>query len=142
MSSTADLLEVLGEPKLFRHCVNTYKLMLDSSIEKTDGVVFVGTVTDLIKELGLSVSYQSTIGVKLRRMGCITMIKRGGGAAKSVYMLHKEPTLEDFNATDDTGDTKYLKKAEDDETALQKIRDLNRRLQAVEDWAREQGGPF
>lgn len=95
-------------PALYFHCKNTYKAMFDRAQPNTGLepgktiLVYEGMLTQLITgELRLSIPYYTMITKKLTAMGCIAQLRRGGGTAPSQWALFREPTQEDFLATDD-----------------------------------------
>lgn len=130
-----------GIPKLFERCVKLYSLME----EKADSggaaayKIYYGSIAPMIEELGVAQSYQSKITTRLKMMGCVEMLKRGSGAAKSVWGLYKTPTIEDFYASDTTGDVKFKIEVKEHDALTQRVNDLIRRVTAVEDWARNNG---
>jgi hypothetical protein len=95
-------------PMLYNHCESVYNALRDRAIavplsgEGLDGkhmLVYEGFTTRLFKEvLHLSVPYYTYSLRALRQMGCIRMLKRGGGSAPSQWELIKEPTMEAFEA--------------------------------------------
>lgn len=128
-----------GTPKLFQHCVKLYELMEQHAKDTSDGKIYVGTLTNLIAEMNLSASYHTKIVNRLKAMGSIIMIKRGSGAAKSVWGLYTPPTISAFRDTDETGDIKTHRQHKQTDIQTQRINDLGRRLSKLEDWARTQG---
>jgi len=138
-------LELEAYPRLYQHCARLYNFMLRDSIgDPTDPKekIYIGTITPLIVEIGIAPSYQSKVISRLKSMGCVSMLKRGSGAVKSVWGLYKQPTIEAFNASDGTGDFHWRQERQKFDAANQRIIDLTRRLTALEDWARAQGAPF
>jgi hypothetical protein len=129
-------------PKLFEHCVRLYDLMNEQATDASDGRFFIGHMISLIKEIGLSQSYQAKIANRMKAMGCILLVKRGAGPTYSVYKLLQQPTLELFQSTDETGERLLIRNQERENALEQRVSDLHRRIQAVEDYLRMQGGPF
>jgi hypothetical protein len=119
--------------------VSTIPIETDAT---SDGRMYLGGIGRLLIEYtDISVSYQSRITTRLRRMGCTTMYKRGGGLAPSVWLLHKEPTIELFKQSDLSGDIRYIQDKERTDALEQRYNDLARRLAKLEEWAMDQGAP-
>src|SRR5262245_9648724 len=128
------------EPKLFQHCVRLYERMEQEARDATDGKLYFGSLSNLLIDIGVSPSYQSKIVGRLRRMQCVQMRKRGGGGnSQSVWVLLKPPTIEDFHDSDDTGDTRYIHEAEKFDANTQRIMDLTRRIDRIEELLEEKG---
>lgn len=127
-------------PKLFNHCLNLFRILNERAVGDDGDKIYIGSISPLLIELGLASSYQSKLVARLKEMGSIAMLKRGSGAvSKSVWGLYKEPTIDDFYATDNTGDIKWRREKEKYDEHTQRIRDLQRRVTALEDFARKQG---
>jgi hypothetical protein len=138
-------LDLEGFPKLYQHCVRLYELLYKYGEDVSGGEIikiYEGSITPLITELGISQSYQSKLVGRLRVMRCITMLKRGSGAAKSKWGLYKHPTIEDFHESDSTGEVKWRKELDKFDAQAQRITDLGRRITLVENWLRDQGAPL
>lgn len=126
-------------PKLFEHCLKLYQLLDRKGSGESGDKIYVGSISPLVISLDLAPSYQSKLISRLKEMGSIAMLKRGSGAAKSVWGLYKTPTIDDFYASDNTGDVKWRKDKEKYDEHAQRIKDLTKRINALEDFAREQG---
>lgn len=128
-------------PKLYQHCVRLYELLVKYA-ENTDSddeeKIYIGSITPLITELGISQSYQSKLVGRLRLMGCIRMLKRGSGAAKSKWSMYKYPTIKDFHDSDSTGEVKWRKELDKFDATTQRINDLSRRIADIENWLRDE----
>jgi hypothetical protein len=94
-------------PAVFEHAVTVYRRMeseaeLVNYGETGDGgadikrLVWEGHLTKLFSSLHFSVPYYTSVTRELKRMGCISQIRRGGGNAASKWQLHHEPTEELF----------------------------------------------
>lgn len=94
---------------LYQHCETAYRAMMqsatgrvlvdDEGVEQTI-IVWEGMLTQFITgELHLSVPYYTKITQALKRMGCISQLKRGGGTAPSQWRLITEPTIQLFLTT-------------------------------------------
>lgn len=126
-------------PKLFDHCLKLYNLMDASAIGEEGDKIYTGSIGPLVVSIGLAASYQSKLTDRLKKMSCVANLKRGSGAAKSVWGLYKKPTINDFFASDETGDVKIIKAREKYDAQTQRIKDLTGRVIALEDWCRKQG---
>ena len=101
MSSVSKLDE--APPALYLHCVSTYKEMLSTArmivVNEGSIAVWEGMLVQLVTgKLHLSIPYYTSVTRALKRMGCVTQLKRGGGVAASQWELHYEPTIEMFNS--------------------------------------------
>lgn len=128
-----------NRPRLYDHCVALYALMESNAKETSDGKIYIGSLTNLFDTLGLSQSSHSRIVGRMKAMGCIAMLKRGGGKSRSVWGLYEAPTFEAFYRTDTTGDAVWAHKAENHEGTMQRIKDLSNRLIKIEDALRDRG---
>ncbi len=125
-------------PAMWKHCNTVYDAMLEESelrvVFGEQHTIWEGYFTKLFRRLHLTVPMYSTVTKELMGMGCIRQLRRGGGPAKSVWLMLKAPNLTDFNsvkaqsAITEKGNTK--KRAF--EIMQGQINDLNRRLQLVE----------
>lgn len=89
--------DVENAPALYHHCVTAYNEMLARSEMVSGECLYQGHLTLLFKqELGYTTPYYSHITRKLKAMGCVRMLKRGGGKQKSIWALITQPTLELF----------------------------------------------
>jgi hypothetical protein len=86
------------KPSPLLHCEKVYMTMRNTAKEKFEGevpmIVWEGFLTQLMRDLELSVPYYSTIRSALIDMGCMRQLRRGGGTSPSQWELLKEPTLE------------------------------------------------
>jgi hypothetical protein len=104
-------------PALFHHCVTVYNAMFKESkpvipmrtqgsldeLEDEPGeadaiLVYEGHLTRLFQQLHLSVPYYTSVTQKLKSMGCIAQLRRGGGNAPSQWQMICEPDEETFRA--------------------------------------------
>lgn len=93
---------------MYTHICNVYKAMVAEakpqafhgdikSDESTELLVYTGFPTTLItQKLNLPTPYYTTIRTALIDMGCVEIIRRGGGGAPSSWILHQEPTTDLF----------------------------------------------
>lgn len=130
---------------LFDHCVNVYNAMLDEAKPETKTVrdeeghdevitsgyqIWEGHTTTLFNRLELPAPYYTDIMRRLKDMGCVEQLRRGGGKALSKWRLIREPNEEDFKKAAEISNRRQPQGAV---AALeQQIRDLNKRLISVE----------
>jgi hypothetical protein len=99
-------------------------------------IVYEGALTELItKELYLPVPYYTHVTRKLKAMGCIKQLRRGGGASPSQWQLLTAPTEKLWQECDDAPKPTDQKDNEIAQLA-QQLRDLSKRTQALEEFAR------
>lgn len=117
---------------LFDHCQTVYDEMKTQSREETLGedlvTIYEGHTSKLFQQLGLAVPYYTSVLGKLKDMGCIELLRRGGGGAPSRWILYKKPEEKDFV------EALTLAKPKRGKTAMleQQVRDLQRRVDALE----------
>jgi len=116
-------------PVLYEHCLNTYNLMAAQATmqdeQGEDILIYEGFLTHLFREeLHLSIPYYSTVTKKLKNMGCIQQVRRGGSTTPSRWVIIKPPTLEAFRTEVAAKKAKTPKE--------QNISDLNRRVGDLE----------
>lgn len=87
-------------PKLFEHCSTVFEAMKAHSKPEKLGtehaLVYEGFLTRLFQERGLATPYYTTVMRRLREMGCVRQISRGGGNSPSRWELVREPDWETF----------------------------------------------
>jgi len=89
-------------PAVFQHCCDVYTAMLEKAkpvaLSEEEGggnmIVYEGFLTQLFKDLRLSVPYFTSVTQELKRMGSIRQLRRGGGQAPSQWELVKAPSEE------------------------------------------------
>lgn len=111
-------------PVMFDHCLTVYSKMAE---EATDGL-YEGFSTKLVQSCGLPSPYYTAVMRRLKEMGCIEQIRRGGGNAVSVWKLLTPPTealFEAINLSARRRPTRY-------DGIEQQVRDLNRRMIEIE----------
>lgn len=89
-------------PAVFEHALAVYREMViharpDEDLDNL--LVYDGHLTQLFRKLRLPTPYYTFIKNKLRDMGCIEQLRRGGGSATSKWVLWKEPTLEEWKGS-------------------------------------------
>lgn len=106
------LVEGEGAPvALFEHVCTVFNEMHKRSVtQRGDGgidmTVYEGFTTGLFSELGMSIPYYTKVMRRLKAMGCVRQLKRGGGAAPSRWELIKDPDYDDFMVADAEVDDK------------------------------------
>lgn len=123
-------------PVIFDHCVAVYKKMLESATmerlhedDEEEVLVYEGHLTKLFQILRLSMPYYSQVTKYLKKMNCVTQLRRGGGNAKSKWMLIREPDEETFHAVINTKSARDGWRAAVD----QQMRSLNMRVGRLEE---------
>jgi hypothetical protein len=66
------------------------------SLEGHHALVYEGFLTRLFQDLSLATPYYTTVMRRLRTMGCVQQLSRGGGNSPSRWELVTEPTWEKF----------------------------------------------
>lgn len=130
-------MEELRIPALFEHCLTVYAAMEEQgslgpirSMDNQEGLVYEGFLTHLItEEAHLSLPYYTKVTGKLKAMGCIQQLRRGGSSSPSRWLLHHQPTMELYDETDDAPGKKQRTDRLD--TLEQQLRDINDRLLAA-----------
>lgn len=122
-------------PALYGHCSTVFNEMLTGAKSHVNPqgdtiAIWEGGLVKLITgTLYLSIPYYSSITQALKRMGCISQMKRGGGSGDSQWELHYAPTLEMFlNAQ-----PKKEKKQDKWSIAQEQLDSQNQRILALED---------
>jgi hypothetical protein len=93
-------------PSLFLHCSAVFELMKKraepTTIEGTHALVYRGFLTHLItQDLELATPYYTHVMHRLKKMGCVRQLQRGGGPSPSTWELIEEPTLEAYEAAEE-----------------------------------------
>lgn len=111
-------------PVMYDHCVTVYTKMA----EEATGDQYEGFSTKLVQSCGLPSPYYTAVMRRLKEMGCIEQVRRGGGNAVSVWKLITPPTEELFEAID----LSTRRKPTRYEFVEQQVRDLNKRVYNME----------
>lgn len=128
-------------PAMYDHCQTIYNAMLEDATEEfvhdeefnrktpTGFQIWEGATTSLFAKAELAAPYYTGVLGNLKRMGCIELIARGGGAKKSKWRLIREPTEKLFRAAE------QLKKPANGSLAAlkQQVNDLTQRVNTLED---------
>ena len=87
-------------PRLFEHCLSVFAKMKEearpTTIEGTHALVYEGFLTRLFGELRLATPYYTSVMQRLKKMGCVRQVSRGGGNSPSRWELIKDPVWDDF----------------------------------------------
>jgi hypothetical protein len=107
-------------PSLFLHCSSVFELMKKRAtpeiIESTHALVYRGFLTHLItQDLELATPYYTHVMHRLKKMGCVRQLQRGGGPSPSTWELIEEPTLEAYEAAEDKKEKPQTWKGQTDE---------------------------
>ena len=120
-------------PALFNHCVDVFAYMWKHSTEDPEndnGRLWEGYTTKVFsQELHLSVPYYTNVMSRLKAMGCVVLLRRGGGGSKSLWSLLKQPELKEFYEAVDTIAPQRRSKSE---AWTQQASDLSSRITALE----------
>jgi hypothetical protein len=91
-------------PKLYEHCLTVFGQMKKeakaTTIEDEHALVYEGFLTRLFNQLELATPYYTSVMQRLRKMGCVRQLSRGGGAAPSKWLLVDDPTWELFDGSE------------------------------------------
>lgn len=115
---------------IFGHCCTIYNKMLELSVEESNlegftGKVYRGHLTHLFNEANVSLPYYTTIMNILKKMDCVTQLRRGGGTASSVWAILQPPVVETFNSLVEGKTLKNSAKQPVSQVLQQQIRDLH-----------------
>jgi hypothetical protein len=94
-------------PKQFDWALKVFDKMMAEATPQTfegdspafDGapvMVYEGHLTRLFSELGIANPYYTSIMKALKDTGCVEQLRRGGGSAKSQWVLISRPTVDQF----------------------------------------------
>jgi hypothetical protein len=90
--------------KLWEHvCTVFAEMQRSSKNERVNGkhaLVYEGHMTKLFRDLNLATPYYSSVLQRLKQMGCIRQLSRGGGSAPSRWELLTDPDYDDFEAVE------------------------------------------
>jgi len=71
-----------------------------TQIEGVHALVYEGFLTRLFSDLQLATPYYTSVMQRLKKMGCVKQLSRGGGNSPSRWELIKDPVWEDFEIAD------------------------------------------
>lgn len=103
---------------LYDACVTVYNGMHERSTVVHEGRVYKGRISTLFGQLEVSMGLYSKVMKRLKDMGCIDQLARGGGGQPSIFMLYASPTPSAFESTRNGG---YISKERATTAELQTI---------------------
>ena len=120
-------------PALFNHCKAVYEGMRADAEPDGDGtLIWSGSLTKFLTELGLTNPYYSAVTKALKAMDCIRSIRRGGGGQPSQWaVLEQEPTMELWEAFVQRGTAAQRRVPSEQENGAA-LRALNERIIRLE----------
>ena len=83
----------LGQIKIRNHAIAVHERMQSTAVMRDNVLVWQGSVSALLKELGIPQGYQTIIVRLLTVTNCLDQIRRGTGTVPSVYALTRTPTV-------------------------------------------------
>lgn len=83
---------------LATHMVAVYRAMNDDAQEQEGARVYVGKLSQLVTDLGISMTYYSKVFRGLYEGGYAALQDRGGRNKPSTVLLLREPTVEELMA--------------------------------------------
>jgi hypothetical protein len=99
-----------------------------TQVEGVHALVYEGFLTRLFNQLELATPYYTSVMQRLRRMGCVRQLSRGGGNSPSRWELIKDPVWDDFEVAEQRRLQSTTKLGQ-----LQgQVTSLNTRVQALE----------
>lgn len=120
-------------PRLYDHCLTVFGAMKKSSsaamIEGKHALIYEGFLTRTFNELGLATPYYTSVMHRLRKMGCVRQLSRGGGNSPSKWELIKDPEWDAFEAAEQ----KKLRGTTQLDALRSEVTALNSRLVRLED---------
>jgi len=127
-------------PKLFEHCSTIFEAMKrESSPQKVEGahtLVYEGFLTRLFAERGMATPYYTTVMRRLKAMGCVRQLSRGGGNSPSKWELLEEPTIEKFEQFEEArfrADTKLGQTMDGVKSLAKRLANVEARLDLLEE---------
>jgi len=123
----------VADARLYEQCTKVYDAMRKNSRivpgEVDDTIVYRGYTTYLLEEVGISISNYTPVMRRLRSMGCIEQLVRGGRGTPSEWRVIKAPTRAAFAR----GGQRWIAQGE-------RITDLEERVSAIEVALEERAG--
>lgn len=133
-------------PTLAAHMIAVYHAMEEDSQEQEGYKVYVGRLAELVRGLGISMTYYSRLFRALYEGGYAALEDRGGRNKPSTVILMREPTVEELTALTLTNPGPILsliKRVEALEASTGgmyiagALQEFERRVRALEDQARK-----
>jgi uncharacterized protein YceH (UPF0502 family) len=100
-----------------------------TTIEGEHALVYEGFLTRLFNQLELATPYYTSVMQRLRKMGCVRQLSRGGGNAPSRWELIKDPAWDDF----DVAEQRRLREVTKLGQLQGQVASLNTRVAALEE---------
>jgi hypothetical protein len=124
-------------PALYNHCVDVYKAMEnDAKTDDAGNQTWEGSLTGLMRALGLSNPYYSNITKAMKAMDCMRQLRRGGGGTGSVWLLLQAPTEELYRQTGHKAASEAPAKQRQQDQAMKdlqhQLNELSRRVEVLE----------
>src|SRR5688572_5586743 len=144
-------LEPLGDPETidhrqppmaYVHACDVWTLMKKEARAATEGWVWEGSTTSLFDRLEKGRALYTQVMTKLANMGCVHPLRRGGGPQPRIWLVVKAPTLDDFYGAPNSRTPKQARGATSASDVSQQVRDINTRLQRVEEYLRTHDVPI
>jgi hypothetical protein len=83
-------------PKLFEHCSTVYEAMKAEATVDKGKLVYENFLTQLFAEKKLAIPYYTAVMQRLKAMGCVQQLSRGGGNTPSRWQIIREPDWDTF----------------------------------------------
>jgi hypothetical protein len=116
-------------PAIFGHMERMFDELKNRAAFDTSGKVkFVGSKVEAFRAIGVSQGYYTKIFDALVEMGCIEQVQRGAGNQPSVILLHKRPTLDEYQGMYRS----RLTRPTELDILRQQFKDLQRRFQGID----------
>lgn len=98
----------IDTPKLFMRCLRIWNAMREQAHPYADPesfgdnekrLIYVGHISTLADQVGEARNYIGQLTRRLRNMGCIAQLRRGGGKGIGQWVILEEPTIALFTAS-------------------------------------------
>jgi hypothetical protein len=126
-------------PALFTHCSTVFERMRrEATSVKVEGIatlVYEGYLTRLFSELRMATPYYTTVMQRLKAMGCVRQMSRGGGSSPSRWELITDPEWDAFDQVEQRrrrSDTKLGQAESKIDAHTQRLNDLEGRIVKLE----------
>lgn len=127
-------------PALYYHCLNVYLHMMTTARKAEEGYVWEGSLTHVFENLGIGIAQYTPVTGRLKQMDCMRQLRRGGGPQPSIWLLIAEPDVERFKLTTrEMTVAGQKRRSHSTDQLAQAQRDLLRRVERIEKWARSEG---
>jgi hypothetical protein len=126
-------------PALYQHCCVVFEKMHKAArpekIENIPTLVYEGYLTRLFNELNMATPYYTTVMRRLKAMGCVRQLSRGGGSTPTRWELVEEPGWDAFEVIDERrvlADTKLGQATSNIRALIKRISELETRVEILE----------